>query len=109
MSMAASLRGLITAVDIVYWEFDVAAATMRGKGSPFGFVLHPRTREELKLTLLTPFSKDRPSWATSECMNTRDGSSYRLDRLPPRSVITLGDVLCGYLMHNCVDVDLGGG
>jgi hypothetical protein len=72
---------------------------MKGKGSPFGFVLHPRTREELKLTLLTPFSKDRPSWATSECINTRDGSSYRLNTLPPSGVITLGDVLCGYLMH----------
>jgi hypothetical protein len=32
---------------------------MKGKASPFGFVLHPRTRDKLKLTLLTPFSKDR--------------------------------------------------
>jgi len=72
---------------------------MKGKGSPFGFVLHPRTREGLKLTLLTPFSKDRANWASSECINTRDGSSYHLDALPRRGVITLGDVLCGYLMH----------
>jgi hypothetical protein len=72
---------------------------MKGKGSPFGFVLHPRTRERLKLTLLTPFSKDRAKWATAECINTRDGSSCRLDALPRMDVITLGDVLCGYLMH----------
>jgi len=26
---------------------------LKGKASPFGFVLHPRTREELELTLLT--------------------------------------------------------
>ena len=32
---------------------------MKGKASPFGFVLHPRTRDKLKLTLLTPFSKNR--------------------------------------------------
>jgi len=72
---------------------------LKGKGSPFGFVLHPRTRERLKLTLLTPFSKNRSKWATSECINTRDGSSLRLDALPRLDVITLGDVLCGYLMH----------
>ena len=72
---------------------------MKGKGSPFGFVLHPRTREGLKLTLLTPFSKNRANWADSECINTRDGNSYRLDAIPRMDVITLGDILCGYLMH----------
>jgi hypothetical protein len=72
---------------------------MKGKASPFGFVLHPRTREELKLTLLTPFTKDRASWVSSECVNTHDGASHRLDALTRSAVITLGDILCGYLMH----------
>jgi hypothetical protein len=53
----------------------------KGKASPFGFVLHPRLREELELTLLTPLSKDRANWASSECINTRDGKGYRLNAL----------------------------
>src|SRR5262249_54678313 len=72
---------------------------MKGQASPFGFVLHPRLRDELKLTLLAPFSKDRGNWASSECINTRDGKSYRLDTFSRGQVITLGDILCGYLMH----------
>jgi hypothetical protein len=72
---------------------------LKGKASPFGFVLHPRTRENLKLTLLTPFSKDRKSWAHSLCINTRDGQNHRLDELSRADVITLGDILCGYLKH----------
>lgn len=72
---------------------------MKGKASPFGFVLHPRTRDKLKLTLLTPFSKNRPGWAYSACVNTRDGKSYRLDQLSRADIITLGDVLCGYIQH----------
>ena len=72
---------------------------MKGKASPFGFVLHPRTREELKLTLLTPFTKNRANWVSSECVNTHDGGSHRLDALPRSAVITLGDVLCAYLIH----------
>jgi hypothetical protein len=72
---------------------------MKGKASPFGFVLHPRTCQELKLTLLTPFTKDRANWAFSECVNTHDGQSHRLDMLPRSAVITLGDILCRYLLH----------
>jgi hypothetical protein len=72
---------------------------MKGKASPFGFVLHPRTRDKLKLTLLTPFSKNRPGWARSRCINTHDGKSYRLDELSAVDIITLGDILCGYLQH----------
>jgi hypothetical protein len=72
---------------------------MKGKASPFGFVLHPRTRGKLKLTLLTPFNKERPKWAHSFCINTHDGKGYRLDELPPADVLTLGDVLCGYVQH----------
>jgi hypothetical protein len=53
----------------------------------------------LKLTLLTPFSKDRATWAHSLCINTHDGRVYRLDELPRAGVITLGDILCGYLQH----------
>jgi hypothetical protein len=49
---------------------------MKGKASPFGFVLHPRTLEKLKLTLLTHFS---------------------LDALSRAPVTTLGEILCGYL------------
>jgi hypothetical protein len=56
-------------------------------------------RDELKLTLLTPFNKNRAKWDSSVCINTRDGKHYRLDTLPQASVITLGDILCGYLMH----------
>jgi hypothetical protein len=72
---------------------------MKGKASPFGFVLHPRTRDKLKLTLLTPFSKKRADWPHSLCINTHDGMSYRLDELSRADVITLGDVLCGYVQH----------
>jgi len=72
---------------------------MKGKATPFGFVLHPRTREKLKLTLLTPFSKNRKNWAYSLCINTHDGKPYRLDELSPSDIITLGDVVCGYLQH----------
>lgn len=72
---------------------------MKGKASPFGFVLHPRTREHLKLTLLTPFSKKRDSWPHSICINTRDGKSYCLDELAKADIITLGDILNGYVQH----------
>jgi hypothetical protein len=65
----------------------------------FGFVLHPRTRDELKFTLLTLFNKDRAKRDSSNCINTRDGKHYRLDTLPQASVITLGHILCGYLVH----------
>jgi hypothetical protein len=72
---------------------------MKSKASPFGFVLHPRTRDKLKLTLLTPFTKNRAGWATSPCINTRDGKSYRLDEFSRADIITLGDILCGYVQH----------
>jgi hypothetical protein len=72
---------------------------MKGKASPFGFVLHPRTRDKLKLTLLTPFSKKREGWAHSICINTRDGKTYRLGEIPSADVIRLGDILCGYVNH----------
>ncbi|MGA9972665.1 MAG: hypothetical protein WBQ07_20190 [Candidatus Acidiferrales bacterium] len=72
---------------------------MKGKVSPYGFVLHPRTREKAKLTLLTPFSKNRTMWAKSLCVNTRDGKSYGLDEISRADLITLGDVLCGYIQH----------
>jgi hypothetical protein len=72
---------------------------MKGKASPFGFVLHPRTRDNLKLTLLTPFSKKREGWAHSLCVNTHDGKTYRLEELPGADVINLGDILCGYVNH----------
>jgi hypothetical protein len=72
---------------------------MKGKASPFGFVLHPRTRDELKLTLLTPFSKNREGWAHSLCINTHDGKAYRLDELSRADIVTLGDILCGYIQH----------
>jgi hypothetical protein len=72
---------------------------MKGKASPFGFVLHPRTRDKLKLTLLTPFSKNRAGWAHSICINTHDGKSYSLDELSRADIITLGDILCGYIQH----------
>ncbi len=67
--------------------------------TPFGFVLHPRTRDKLKLTLLTPFSKNRAAWAHSVCINTHDGQTYRLDELSPADVVTLSDILCGYVQH----------
>jgi hypothetical protein len=72
---------------------------MKGKGSPFGFVLHPRTRDKLKLTLLTTFSKNRARWAHSPCINTHDGKAYRLDELSRSDIVTLGDILCGYIQH----------
>jgi hypothetical protein len=72
---------------------------MKGKSSPFGFVLHPRTRDGLKLTLLTPFNKNRSLWALSPCINTRNGRSTRLDELSRADVITLGDIVCGYIQH----------
>jgi hypothetical protein len=72
---------------------------MKHKASPFGFVLHPRTRDRLKLTLLTPFSKNREGWAKSLCVNTHDGRTYRLEEIPSADVISLGDILCGYVNH----------
>ena len=74
---------------------------MKGKASPFGFVLHPRTRDRdrLKLTLLTPFSKNREGWTKSRCINTRDSKVYRLDRFSDADVVSLGDILCGYVNH----------
>jgi hypothetical protein len=72
---------------------------MKSKASPFGFVLHPRTRDQLNLTLLTPFSKNRAGWAHSVCINTRDGKTRHLDELSPADVVTLGDILCGYVQH----------
>lgn len=74
-------------------------AQMKGQASPFGFVLHPRTRGKLKLTLLTPFSKNRKKWANSRCINTRDGKSYSLDELSRADIVTLGDILCSYIQH----------
>lgn len=71
----------------------------KSRATPFGFVLHPRTRDKLGVTLLTPFSKDRTKWAHSVCINTRDGKSYRLNNVSRADVITLGDVMCGYLQH----------
>ena len=72
---------------------------MKGKASPFGFVLHPRTGDKLKMTLLTPFNKNRSSWAHCPCTNTHDGKNYRLDELSRADIVTLGDILCGYVQH----------
>jgi hypothetical protein len=72
---------------------------MKGKASPFGFVLHPRTRDKLKLTLLTPFCKDRAKWPDSICINTRDGNRYNLNELTRKDIVTLGDILCGFIQH----------
>lgn len=72
---------------------------MKGKASPFGFALHPRTRDVLKLTLLTPFNKKRSTWAKASCINTRDGTTYRLNEVSRADLITLGDILCGYIQH----------
>jgi len=72
---------------------------LKGQATPFGFVLHPRTREKLKMTLLTPFSKNRSEWAHSLCVNTRDGKKLRLDELSRTDIVTLGDVLCSYVQH----------
>jgi hypothetical protein len=74
-------------------------AQMKGKASPFGFVFHPRTRDNLKITLLTPFTKNRAAWAYSLCINTRDGMERRLDEFSRADIITLGDILCGYIQH----------
>jgi len=49
--------------------------------------------------LLTPLSKNRAGWAHSVCINTRDGKVYRLDGLSRADVVTLGDILCGYIQH----------
>jgi hypothetical protein len=73
---------------------------MKNKASPFGFVMHPRTRDQLKLTLLTPFNKNRAGWAHSLCINTHDGKKYRLDELSQADIITLGDILCGSRKSN---------
>jgi hypothetical protein len=59
----------------------------------------PMTREKAKLILLTPFSRNREMWAKSSCFNTRDSKSYRLNEVSRADVITLGDVLCGYIQH----------
>jgi len=72
---------------------------MKGKVSPYGFVLHPRTREKAKLTLLTPFNRKRSTWAKAFCINTRDGTTYRLNQVSRTDLITLGDILCGYIQH----------
>jgi hypothetical protein len=72
---------------------------MKSKASPYGFVMHPRTRDKLKLTLLTPFTKNRAGWAHSVCINTHDGKSFRLNELSRADIITLGDILCGYVQH----------
>src|SRR5229473_8300784 len=72
---------------------------IKGKATPFGFVLHPRTRDKLKLTLLTPFTKNRAGWAHSLYINTHDGKSYRLDGFSQADIVTLGDILCGYIQH----------
>jgi hypothetical protein len=53
----------------------------------------------LKVTLLTPFSKNRAGWTHSICINTRDGKGYRLDRLSRADIVTLGDILCSYIQH----------
>lgn len=72
---------------------------LKGKASPFGFVLHPRTRGDEKLTLLTPFSKNRAEWAHSVCLHTHDGAIHHLNELSRAEIVTLGDVLCGYIQH----------
>lgn len=72
---------------------------MKGKASPFGFVLHPRTRDKLKLTLLTPFSKNRTGWAHSACINTHNGKRYHLNNFSRTDIVTLGYILCGYMQH----------
>ncbi len=72
---------------------------MKGKASPFGFVMHPRTREKVKLTLLTPFCKNRAKWPHSICINTHDGKRYNLNELKREDIVTLGGVLCGYIQH----------
>ena len=38
-------------------------------------------------------------WAKSSCINTRDSKSYRLNEISRADVITLGNVLCGYIQH----------
>jgi hypothetical protein len=44
-------------------------------------------------------NKDRTAWPHSRCINTRDGKSYRLDEISRGDIITLGDILCGYIQH----------
>ena len=72
---------------------------MKNKGSPFGFILHPRTQGHRKLTLLTPFNRKRGEWARAACINTRDGASYSLSGLSRSEIVTLGDILTGYVRH----------
>ncbi len=69
---------------------------MKNFASPFGLTYrivagHPNLHS-------TPFTKDRDAWRDSGCIDTRDGSSYRLDELS-HGVITLGDILCNYVQH----------
>ena len=68
-------------------------------GQPLRICLASSNTRQVKLTLLTPFSKNRPGWAHSLCINTRDGKSYRLDELSRADIITLGNILCGYIEH----------
>jgi hypothetical protein len=72
---------------------------MKGKVSPYGFVLHPCTRNKAKLTLLTPFNKDRSAWAKARCINTHDGAIHHLNEIARTDIISLGDVLCAYIQH----------
>ena len=53
----------------------------------------------IMLRLVTPFSKNRAGWSQSLCINTHDGGIYRLNELSRADIITLGDVLCGYVQH----------
>jgi hypothetical protein len=49
--------------------------------------MDPHAREKLKMTLLTPFTKKRASWAHSICINTHDGKNYSLDGEIPRIAV----------------------
>ena len=71
----------------------------RPSGLSSGGSGRPMKREKAKLTLLTPFSRNRETWAKSSCINTRDSKSYRLNEISRADVITLGNVLCGYIQH----------
>jgi hypothetical protein len=44
-------------------------------------------------------SADLAGWEDSICVNTHDGKTYRLDELSPADIVTLGDILCGYVQH----------
>jgi lambda repressor-like predicted transcriptional regulator len=33
------------------------------------------------------------------CINTRDGMEHRLNELQRKDIVTLGDILCGYIQH----------